>query len=106
MSKKINVVEENNLFEIEQVDEISQDMNLEELKEVHSHLIEKYVKLNKNNVIEKCYFNLKFDGIYSTNDEFASDLFEKGEKALIEKDYDELFATVNLLYELDERLIK
>jgi 3-methyladenine DNA glycosylase AlkD len=81
-------------------------MDFDELKGFHTQLIEKYVKLNRNRVIEECYFNLKFNGIYLSNEEFASELFENAEKALNEKDYDELFSIVNLLYEIDERLIK
>jgi molecular chaperone DnaK (HSP70) len=106
VSEKISFVEENDLFEIEGVDEVSEDMDFDELKGFHTQLIEKYVKLNRNRVIEECYFNLKFNGIYLSNEEFASELFENAEKALNEKDYDELFSIVNLLYEIDERLIK
>ena len=77
--------------------------NLDDLKDLHADLIEKYVLLNRNDVIQECYFNLKLEGIYSSNRHLAYGLFEKGQMALRKKDYDELFNIVNLLYELDER---
>lgn len=106
VSKKINFVEENSLFEIEGIDEISEDMNFDELKKFHTDMIEKYVKLNKDKAIRECYFNLKFNGIYLSNEKFAGELIKNGEKALNEKNYDDLFSIVNLLYEIDERLVK
>lgn len=103
VSKKIDVINEKELFEIENHEKILEDGNLDDLKDLHAHLIEKYVILNRNNVIRECYFNLKLEGVYSSNQGLAYELFEKGQVALSKNDNEELFNIVNLLYELDER---
>ena len=103
VSKKIDAIKEKDLFEIENYEKILEKGNLDDLKDLHADLIEKYVLLNRNDVIQECYFNLKLEGIYSSNQHLAYGLFEKGQMALRKKDYDELFNIVNLLYELDER---
>ena len=106
VSNKIEVVKNNGLFEIEDIDEISKTRDLDKLRQYHRSMIEKYVSLNKNDVIEECFFNLKLEGIYTNNEKLAGELIEKAHAALNGKDYDELLNIVNLLYELDERLIK
>lgn len=100
--RKIEIVKENNLFEIENADEIIKDRNLDKLKEYYSNLMKKYVLLNKNDVIRECFFNLKLDGIYP-DENAANDLIEEGQAALNTKDYEKLFSIVNRLYGLDER---
>lgn len=100
--EKINVVKDNKLFKTGDIDEILHNRDLERLKDYHSSLIKKYVLLNRNTVIEECFFNLKLEGIYSDETQ-AGELFEKAEFALADSDYAELFEIVNQLYELDER---
>lgn len=100
VENKMRIIKENELFEM---DADYENYNLDELKEFHSNLIEKYVTLNKNQVIEECFINLKFEGIYDNNEEFADELIEKAHDAADNKDYEELFDIINLLYELDER---
>ena len=102
--RKMEIVRSDNLFEIENIDEILKNRDLEKLKEVYTELIEKYVSLNQNSVIEECYFNLKLEGIYTSNEKLAGELIEKAQDAVNIGDYDELFDIVNLLYELDERI--
>lgn len=106
VSNKIEVVKNNDLFEIDDIDEISKTRDLDKLRQYHRSMIEKYVYLNKNDVIKECFFNLKLEGIYTNNEKLAGELVEKAHVALNGKDYDELLNIVNLLYELDERLIK
>lgn len=103
VSKKIDVINQDNLFEIGNCEEILNDGSLDDLKDLHADLIEKYVLINNDEVIQECYFNLKLEGIYSSNQGIAYELFEKGQTALRKKDYEGLFNIVNLLYELDER---
>lgn len=100
VENKMNAISENELFEIEGD---YRNYNLDELKAFHSNLIEKYVALNKNEVIEECFINLKFDGIYTHNEKLADELIERAHDAMDDNDYVELFDIVNLLYELDER---
>ena len=100
--EKIEIAKENDLFEIKDIE----SYDLDGLKGYYTYLIEKYVSLNPDRVIEDCYFNLKLDGIYSNNELLADELIEKAQDALNVKDYDELFDIVNLLYELDERTDK
>jgi hypothetical protein len=102
---KIEVIESNNLFEIDDVGEILKSRDLDRLKEYYGNLVEEYVKLNRNEVIEEIFYSLRLDGIY-TNERLADELAEKADIALDNGDYNELFRIVNLLYELDERLVK
>ena len=102
---KIEVIENDDLFEIGDVDEILKIRDLDRLKEYYADLVEKYVMLNKNSVIEEIYHNLRLEGIYS-NERLADDLFEKAESALNNRDFPELLSIVNMLYELDRRIIK
>ena len=100
VENKMNAINENELFEI---NEDYRNYNLDELKNFHSNLIEKYVTLNKNSVIKECFINFKFEGIYTNNEKLADELIEKAHDAMDNNDYMELFDIVNLLYELDER---
>ncbi len=99
---KIDFINDNDLFEIDDVEDILKNRDLEKLKEYYSNLIEKYVLLNKNDVIEDCFFNLKLEGIFE-NDKLSNELIEKGKIALNTKNYQDLFNIVNQLYELDLR---
>lgn len=103
---KMEVVKDNDLFELEDISEISKSRDLEKLKQYNADLIERYVVLNRDSVIEQCFFSLKLEGIYSKNEQFAGELIERGQNALAVKDYRELFNIINSLYELDERIIK
>ena len=100
VENKVKIIKENDLFEIA---EDYKNYDLDELKELHSNLIEKYVTLNKNEVIEECFINLKFEGIYNNNEKLAEELIEKAHDAADNNDYEKLFDIVNLLYEIDER---
>jgi len=100
--RKIEIVNEKELFKVENVDDIIDNNDLNKLKEYYRSLIGRYVSLNKNRVIEECFFNLKLNGVYSNENE-ANNLIEEGQMALNTKDFDELFFIVNRLYELDER---
>ena len=100
--RKIEIVKENNLFDIENADDIIKDRNLGKLKVYYSNLMKKYVSLKKNEVIRECFFNLKLDGIYS-DESLANDLIEEGQGALNTKNYEKLLSIVNKLYNLDGR---
>ena len=102
VSNKMRIAEENDLFETGSIDGIIESRNLEKLKAFYISLIEKYVELNRNEVIEECFFNLKLNGIFTDNEDFAADLIEKAHHALSLNDYDELLDIVNILYEIDE----
>lgn len=65
-------------------------------------MIEEYVNLNKNEVIEACFFNLRYDGVYA-NQSKADGLIGDALIAISNSDYEELFGIVEKLYELDER---
>ena len=100
VENKIKIIKDNGLFE---VDNYYENYNLNELNEFHTDLIEKYVELNKNQVIEECFINLKFEGIYTNNKKLADELIEKAHISIDKNNYNELFDIINLLYELDER---
>ena len=104
VSKKIEAVKNNGLFDIGDID--LENSGPEELKEIHATLVERYVMLNRDDVIVSCFFNLKLEGIYTNNEKLADELIEKAHGALNLKDFDELFSIVNVLYELDEREAK
>ena len=104
VSKKIEAVKNNGLFDIGDID--LENSGPEELKEIHATLVERYVMLNRDDVIVSCFFNLKLEGIYTNNEKLADELIEKAHEALNLKDFDELFSIVNVLYELDEREAK
>lgn len=99
---KIEAVKNNDLFETKDIE----GMGFDDLKQYYAYLVERYVSLNPDHVIEECYFNLKLEGIYTNNEKLAGELIENAQDALNMKDYDELFDIVNLLYELDERMDK
>ncbi|SDA48424.1 Hsp70 family protein [Methanobrevibacter millerae] len=100
VENKMKAIKENGLFEM---DDDYENYDLNELEEFHSDLIEKYVLLNRDNVIEECFFNLKFEGVYTNNEKLAAELIEKANVAFADNDYVELFGIISLLYELDER---
>ena len=79
---------------------------MDQLNGIYGYLVEKYVSLNKNDVITNCFFNLKLEGVYTNNEKLADELIEKAHNALNLKDFEELFSIVNLLYEIDEREVK
>ena len=105
VSGKLEIVKGNELFEAENITEIVENNDLEKLKEIHSHLIDRYVELNRNEVIEQCFFNLKQEGIFTTNLEIADELIRNGHDALNAGDFSKLLDVVNRLYEMDERRV-
>jgi hypothetical protein len=103
VAKKIEMVKSKNLFDIGDIGNDLENMDLNELKDIHASLVERYVSINRNGVITNCFFNLKFEGIYTNNEELADELIEKAHAALNLNDFEALFDMVNALLELDER---
>lgn len=105
VENKIAIAEKNELFDISDVDlnEIIENRDFNALNEIYHQLIEKYVALNKSDVMKACFFNLRFEGIYTENREYADELITKSLNAISNDDYDELLECINRLYELDER---
>ncbi|WP_405295013.1 Hsp70 family protein [Methanobrevibacter sp.] len=103
---KIELIEDEALFEIGSVAEIEESKNLEELEGFYRDIVEKYVLLNKNEVIIECFYNLKYGGIFTNNKKHFEELVDKAHDAISNHDYRSLFNIVNLLYELDERTDK
>ena len=103
--RKMEIAKANDLFEIGKIDEILANNDLKQLKRYHSDLVARYVALNRDSVLEECYFNLKLEGIYTNNEKLADELIGKAQDCLNMYDYDELCHIVELLYELDERHI-
>lgn len=101
---KIHIARENQLFGVEglKLDEAIEYEDLNKLKNIYVKLIEEYVNLNKNEVIEACFFNLRYDGVYA-NQSKADGLIGDALIAISNSDYEELFGIVEKLYELDER---
>lgn len=73
------------------------------LKAIHEKLIDEYYKLNKNNVIEECFFNLRYEGVYSQNLELSQNLIQKALLLLNKQNYDDLVEIIIKLYDIDER---
>ncbi len=103
VAKKIEMVKSKNLFDIGDIGNDLENMDLNELKDIHASLVEIYVSLNRNDVITNCFFNLKLEGIYTNNEKLADELIEKAHDALNLNDFEALFDMVNALFELDER---
>ena len=101
--KKIEMAKSKNLFDIGDIGDDLENRDLNELKAIHASLIERYVSLNRNDVIANCFFNLKLEGIYTNNEKLADELIEKAHAALNLNDFEALFDMVNALFELDER---
>lgn len=104
VKNKIHIARENQLFGVEvlELDEAIEYDDLNKLKNIYVKLIEEYVNLNKNEVIEACFFNLRYDGVYA-NQSKADGLIDDALIAISNSDYEELFGIVEKLYELDER---
>ena len=104
---KIEVVEDKNLFDTSEfrdsLDEIIENNDIDMLNEIYADIIEKYVILNEDNVLIDVFFNLRYDGIYTTSRQLAEEFIKDGLVALNDMDYDELFKIIEKLYEIDER---
>ena len=104
VTNKIDVAKRNNLFDIcgldDEVNLAIENMDIDILHEVHSQLIEKYVTLNREEVIKNLFFNLIYEGMYS---DYPDELIKEALGAINESDYDLLFDIVKKLYERDER---
>jgi len=85
-----------------ELDDIILSKDYGRLKAIHEQLIEEYVKENRNEVIRDCFYNLKYEGIYSSNQ--AIELIEKGQVELDNSNYDNVICIITELYELDERV--
>ena len=102
VENKMNFVKETGLFEVSDIDEkIIENKDISALRSIHGQLIEKYVLLNRDDVIKACFFNLIYEGIYTVS---IDGLSEKAIGAIEDNDYDLLFKILNKLYELDERI--
>lgn len=107
VENKLDVAYNRNLFETDEfklrLDEICKDRNYDELNRLYVGLIERYVELNSNDVIVEVFFNLRYDGLFTTNKRLADEFIKDGLSALNSSDYTELFEVVKKLYEIDER---
>ena len=104
VENKIRIVNDNNLFEIENIGNILENKDLDRLKRDYANLVEKYVILNRDRVIKDCFLNLKYEGIYIGNEEFADELIKDAQLALNLKDNKKLLGIINQLYEIDQRI--
>ena len=104
IKNKIRIVKEDNLFDIGNLENkfnfAIENKDLNCLTKVYNVLMEKYVVLNKNAVIESCFFNLIYEGIYS---QYPEDLIRRALEFIDVSDYNSLFGIVIQLYKLDER---
>ena len=99
-----NVKNKINILEVDvDLTSIVKDRDFDRLVKVHESLIEKYVLLNGDKVIEECFFNLRIHGIYVENQVYSNELIDEAFSALESSDYDKLFEIVNELYRIDER---
>lgn len=104
VENKIAIAEKNELFDVSyDLNEIVENRDFNALNDIYHQLIEKYVSLNKNDVMKACFFNLRFEGIYTENREYADELITKSLNAISNDDYDVLLECINRLYEIDER---
>ena len=60
--------------------------------------------MNRDRVIKDCFLNLKYEGIYIGNEEFADELIKDAQLALNLKDNKKLLEIINQLYEIDQRI--
>ena len=101
---KINIAKRDSLFYVDDLkDKLKlavDDKDINILNDIHYQLIERYVLLNKNDVIKECFFNLIYDGIYS---QYPDELIKRAIAAINDSDYNLLSVLVNELYELDGR---
>lgn len=81
------------------------NQNFRELKRIYLRLIELYVSINREDVIKSCFYNLRYNGLFTYNQNHADDLIEKAQYSIMNSDYEELLDIVNELYVLDEREI-
>jgi serine/threonine protein kinase/actin-like ATPase involved in cell morphogenesis len=101
VENKMAIALERNLFVVSDLDdEIIKNKDIEALRNVRNQLIEKYVILNRNEVIKECFFNLIYDGVYADS---IGPLSQKAIEAIDNNDYVLLLEIVNKLYKLDLR---
>lgn len=107
VKNKINVASEKGMFEVDGINDalqsICENRDFSQLAKIHAELIESYVSLNRDDVIVDVFFNLRYDGVFSTSKSLAEEFIKDGLAALNASDYPELFSTVKKLYEIDER---
>ena len=101
---KIGIAKKDDLFDVDNLEDkldlAIENGEIDVLYDVHSQLIEEYVTLNRDEVIKNSFFNLIYEGIYSS---YPDELIKKALGAINDSDYDLLFIIVKELYELDER---
>ncbi|MBQ6218995.1 MAG: Hsp70 family protein [Methanosphaera sp.] len=83
--------------------ENAEEYDTEKLFQILEKLIELYIKLYQKDVITSVFFNLKYEGIYTENEEISEKLFEEASKYLSTHNYKELYNYIKQLYEIDER---
>jgi hypothetical protein len=107
IKNKIDIADEKGLFDTmefkNQMEAACKVRSLDDLNDIYMDLIEKYVILNEDNVLIDVFFNLRYDGIYTTSKQLAEEFIKDGLQALNDIDYDELFKIIEKLYEIDER---
>ena len=107
VENKISIVKQLDLFDVDwlelQLEEVKQTGDFKRLEEIYDMLMEMYVKLNRAEVIISCFFNLKTEGIYSSNEKLFEKLSKRASKALDSHDFDKLAEVIIDLYEIDER---
>ncbi|WP_298523313.1 Hsp70 family protein [uncultured Methanobrevibacter sp.] len=104
---KISIADEKGMFDTHEykgkLEKIADSKNSGELEGIYADLIEKYVVLNEENVITDIFFNLRYDGIYTTNKQLSEEFIKEGFTALHNLDYERLFDIIEKLCEIDER---
>lgn len=107
IENKLNIAYEKDIFDTRdfksQLDSAVENKDLNKLDEIYNDVIEKYVVLNRDDVITSVFFNLRYEGIYTKNTAMSEELIDNGVNALNDSDFRQLFNIINQLYELDER---
>lgn len=107
IENKLNIVYEKDYFAVDDLksefDKAVENKDLDKLDEIYDLLSEKYVILNRDDVITSVFFNLRYEGVYTKNAALSEVLIENAIEALNDKDFNQLFRISNKLYQLDER---
>ncbi len=107
IENKLGIIDEHDYFKTDQIrhdlSRAVEDGNSDRLNEIYDSLVEKYVVLKRNDVITTCFFNLRYEGIYTKNRAMANELIENAIIALNNRDYNMLYSIITQLYEIDER---
>lgn len=106
VENKLEIAESKSLFECDEFNNrFKSAENSDDLKEIYGDIVEKYVELNKDDVVVDVFFNLRYDGVYIDDKQLSQELINDGLVALNNEDYDELSSIVEKLCRIDERNI-